>query len=612
MLKIVLIINDLIEKAKIKAYLNIANNTQNYYRFKISAEFNNSDNAVNYLYENKDIDIMILENSASGTFSGIDLILLAEEKFPKLNSILICEDGDELHLAENRINNLSAVLSKITTSDTFVNSLFMTAVKQQKLKENIEEEQRKLNDYREIIDHTHDAIFLLEVDQDENIYYRRINKTNQQRTSLSSDQVIGKTPTEIYGEELGAKFLKNYLKCIKEKKRLKYREKISFKTGDIVAETILYPIIENDKAIKIIGTSLDITEHYKTEQKLNHQKTHDKETNLHNRDCFIDKLNNLNNNNELPLSVILLELDSYNIYKNLFGFQNANRLLSRVVKFLNYTAGRNNFLARIGESRFAVLIQSRRHKALSTFKKLMNKFEKLTIDSLEFDFSAKLFELLEKKDNIENYYDYINEKLNAINFENKFSSTSVFYNSLIKELKKESSGDVQHSDNLAALVHKTADYFEIKENQKRKLILLAELHDTGKIFIDSRILKKGKKLTKKDWVEYLIHVEKSAAFAGEYHDLSSIYNLIYHHHEHYNGNGYPDGLQGKEIPYLARLFRVINFYDMLSSNSFYPFLKDKYYFAKLDDKEISLELENYKGIVFDPEITDKFMEMLKS
>lgn len=612
MLKIVLIINDLIEKAKIKAYLNIANNTQNYYRFKISAEFNNSDNAVNYLYENKDIDIMILENSASGTFSGIDLILLAEEKFPKLNSILICEDGDELHLAENRINNLSAVLSKITTSDTFVNSLFMTAVKQQKLKENIEEEQRKLNDYREIIDHTHDAIFLLEVDQDENIYYRRINKTNQQRTSLSSDQVIGKTPTEIYGEELGAKFLKNYLKCIKEKKRLKYREKISFKTGDIVAETILYPIIENDKAIKIIGTSLDITEHYKTEQKLNHQKTHDKETNLHNRDCFIDKLNNLNNNNELPLSVILLELDSYNIYKNLFGFQNANRLLSRVVKLLNYTAGRNNFLARIGESRFAVLIQSRRHKALSTFKKLMNKFEKLTIDSLEFDFSAKLFELLEKKDNIENYYDYINEKLNAINFENKFSSTSVFYNSLIKELKKESSGDVQHSDNLAALVHKTADYFEIKENQKRKLILLAELHDTGKIFIDSRILKKGKKLTKKDWVEYLIHVEKSAAFAGEYHDLSSIYNLIYHHHEHYNGNGYPDGLQGKEIPYLARLFRVINFYDMLSSNSFYPFLKDKYYFAKLDDKEISLELENYKGIVFDPEITDKFMEMLKS
>jgi PAS domain S-box-containing protein/diguanylate cyclase (GGDEF)-like protein len=611
MLKIILIINDLIEKAKIKAYLNIANHTQNHYRFEISAEFNNSDKAVNYLYENKDIDILILENSALGTFSGIDLILLTEKKFPKLNFILICENGDKLHLAEHRINNLSAVLSKITTSDTFLNSLFMTAVKQQKLKESIEEERRKLNDYREIIDHTHDAIFLLDVDDENNIYYRRINKTNQQRTSLSSDQVIGKTPTEIYGEELGSKFLKKYLKCIKEKKRLKYREKISFKTGGIVAETSLYPIIENDKVSKIIGTSLDITEHYKTEQKLEYQKTHDKKTNLHNRDFFIDKLNNLNKNSELPLSIILLELDSYNIYKRLFGIQKANNLLSKIVELLNYSAGRDSFLARIGESRFAVILKNNRNKTVFNFEKLINKFEMLTIDSLEFDFSSKLFELEEKKDNIINYYDYINEKLDAINFENKSSSNSVFYNSLIIELKKSSSNDVQHSDNLAALIKKTADYFEIEDNQKIKLILLAELHDIGKIAVDSKILKKGKKLTREDWIKYLIYVEKSAAFAAEYHDLSSIYNLIYHHRENYNGSGYPDGLQGEEIPYLARLFRIINFYDMLSSNSFYPFLKDKYYFARLDDREISLELEKYKGLVFDPEITDKFIEMLK-
>lgn len=50
---------------------------------------------------------------------------------------------------------------------------------------------------------------------------------------------------------------------------------------------------------------------------------------------------------------------------------------------------------------------------------------------------------------------------------------------------------------------------------------------------------------------------------------------------------------------------------MLSSNSFYPFLKDKYYFAKLNDEEISSELEKYRGIIFDPEIIDKFIKMLK-
>ncbi len=611
MLKIVLIINDLIEKAKIKAYLNIANNTQNYYRFSISAEFNNSDKAVNYLYENDDIDILICENSVSGTFSGVDVILLAEKKFSKVNSILICENGDELHLAEHRVNNLSAVLSKITTSNTFLNSLFMTSVKQQKLKENIEEEKRKLKDYREIIDYTHDAIFLLDVDKENNVYYRRINKTNQQRTSLKSDQVEGKTPAELYGEELGAKFSKKYLKCIKEKRKLKYREKISLKSDDIVAETSLYPIIENGKVIKIIGTSLDITEYYKKEEELEHQKKHDKKTRLFTRDYFIERLSYLNNKGELPIFIILLELDSYNIYKNIFGLRKADNLLSKVVKLLNYTAGRDSFLARIGESRFAVIMQTKKNEAANNFKELINKCETLTIDSLGFDFSSQFFELMDKKVNIINYYDYINGKLAANKYENKFSSNSVFFNSLISKLKNCSFNSAQHRSSLIDLTKKTIDFFEIKDKEKKQLILLSKLYDIGKISVDSQILKKGKKLNKEDWLQYLTYVEKSAAFAAEYHDLSSLYNLLYHQHEHFDGSGYPDGLQGEDIPYLARLFRVINFYYMLNSNLFYPFCKDKYYFAKLSDEEISLEFEKYKGIVFDPVLTEQFLEMLK-
>jgi PAS domain S-box-containing protein len=611
MLKIIIIINDLIEKAKIKAYLNIANSKQDYYDFEIAGDFNSSDKAVNFLYENDDIDILILENSVSGTFSGIDLILLSEKKFPKLNSILICENGDEIDLAEHKINNLSAVLSKMTSSDTFLNSLFMTAVKQQKLKESIEEEKRKLEDYREIIDYTHDAIFLLDVDDDNNVYYNRINKTNQNRTALSTEQIEGKTPIEIYGEELGAKFLERYLKCIKEKKKLKFREKISFKTGDIVAETSLYPVIEGDKVRRIIGTSLDITEYYKREEELKYHKIHDQKTNLHNRDFFIEKLSDFNKNVKLPLSISLIDINSYDIYKKLFGVKKADALLKKTAKLLNYAAGRNSFTARIGESRFAVLLQKRKDKAESNYRELVDNVKEMTLDSLKFDFSSQLFELKEKKENIINYYDYINEKLNTKIFDNKFSTNSVFYKSLVKKIKKDACNTVQHSSSLIELTKKTADYFEIENEQRREIILLAKLHDIGKISLDAKILKKGKELSREDWIEYQRHIERSAAFAAEYFDLSNVYNLIYHHHENYNGSGYPDGLQEEKIPYLARLFRIINFYDMLRSNFFYPFLEDKYYFAELNNEEIISEIENYSGIVFDPEITDKFIKMLE-
>jgi HD-GYP domain-containing protein (c-di-GMP phosphodiesterase class II) len=180
-----------------------------------------------------------------------------------------------------------------------------------------------------------------------------------------------------------------------------------------------------------------------------------------------------------------------------------------------------------------------------------------------------------------------------------------------QKIKKDACNTVQHSSSLIELTKKTADYFEIENEQRREIILLAKLHDIGKISLDAKILKKGKELSREDWIEYQRHIERSAAFAAEYFDLSNVYNLIYHHHENYNGSGYPDGLQEEKIPYLARLFRIINFYDMLRSNFFYPFLEDKYYFAELNNEEIISEIENYSGIVFDPEITDKFIKMLE-
>ncbi len=162
------------------------------------------------------------------------------------------------------------------------------------------------------------------------------------------------------------------------------------------------------------------------------------------------------------------------------------------------------------------------------------------------------------------------------------------------------------------MAEKTADYFELADHDKKKLILLSQLHDIGKVGFNKTILKKGDFLNQSEWVEYKRHVDKSAALAAEYYDLNELYPLIYHHHEYFDGSGYPDGLKEEEIPYLNRIFSVINFYDALSTNLFYPFLEDQFYFAKLNNQEISKELDYYKGIIFDPAVVDKFVEMLSS
>lgn len=609
---ILILINDLIEKARIKTYLKKANEEQDNYQFNIAAEFNDSQQAVNYLYQNDKIDILIIEDSVYGIFSGQDLNLLLADKFPETSVILITESNAELELVENKITNLSAVLDKLSSGDVFLNSLFMTAVKQHNKKENIENEKEKLEDYCEIIDHTHDSVYLLKVNQEEEVFFKHINKTTQQKTGLSSSDVIDKTPIEVFGEELGSRVLENYKKCIKEKKKIKYRENINFKKEKGIFETTLYPIIKDGRVIKIAGASAEITESLNKEEKWRYKEKHDRTTDLYNSYFFMDITAELGNKEEIPYTVAAVKINSLDIHRKIFGFKSADELLKKTAEVIDNQSGRNNPAFRVGDDAFAaVLTDYSTQQVQNLQKELTQKLNNLTLDSISFDFAVELIKIEHKQENREDYLNYIYEKLINQSYQNRLSSSN-YYKSLLKIVEKKGYSVVRHSDMLISLTEKTADYFELAENDKGKLILLSQLHDIGKVAFNKSILKKGDFLNQTEWVEYKRHVNKSAALAAEYYDLRELYPLIYHHHEHFDGSGYPEGLKEEEIPYLNRIFSVINFYDALSTNLFYPFLEDQFYFAKLNNQEIIKELDYYKGIIFDPAVVDKFVEMLSS
>jgi HD-GYP domain-containing protein (c-di-GMP phosphodiesterase class II) len=159
---------------------------------------------------------------------------------------------------------------------------------------------------------------------------------------------------------------------------------------------------------------------------------------------------------------------------------------------------------------------------------------------------------------------------------------------------------------------KAADYFDLNSEERSALLLLAKHHDLGKLALAKNIVKKGAKLTEVEWHEYQKYVLNSAVFAAYYRDLVDICDLIYSHTEHFDGSGWPQALKGEQIPYLSRLFAVINFYSKLKSNIYFPFLQNKYYFGALEEEEIINELKYYKSKVFDPEIVDKFINFLNN
>ena len=89
------------------------------------------------------------------------------------------------------------------------------------------------------------------------------------------------------------------------------------------------------------------------------------------------------------------------------------------------------------------------------------------------------------------------------------------------------------------------------------------LHDLGKIRVPDEILKKGNKLTPEEWVIMKQHPLTGEAICKPLRSLKLVLPIIRHHHEHWNGTGYPDGLAENEIPALARVLQVVDVYDAL-------------------------------------------------
>ena len=129
------------------------------------------------------------------------------------------------------------------------------------------------------------------------------------------------------------------------------------------------------------------------------------------------------------------------------------------------------------------------------------------------------------------------------------------------------------------------------------------MHDIGKINISKDILIKKMTLTNEEWSMLKEHPQSGVEIIKPVKSLRNVAPIILHHHEKYNGTGYPCGLKGEEIPYLARILTVVDCFDAMTSNR--PYNKRKTYLQGIE------EITAFSGIQFDPEIAKVFIEIIK-
>ncbi len=197
--------------------------------------------------------------------------------------------------------------------------------------------------------------------------------------------------------------------------------------------------------------------------------------------------------------------------------------------------------------------------------------------------------------------------LTDVENEIKFNNDSLFNQAvfLLKStLSKKTYETVEHAARMENLVIKFSKYLSLTKTKNRELRFLARLHDIGKIAIPDSILNKPTQLTKKEYEIIKTHSKIGYNIVKKIPFLDNVAKGILHHHERWDGKGYPFGLAGDNIPFIARVITIVDSYDVMTHTRAYK--------TAMSSLEALQEIYDQAGQQFDPHLSKIFIKLINN
>ena len=161
-----------------------------------------------------------------------------------------------------------------------------------------------------------------------------------------------------------------------------------------------------------------------------------------------------------------------------------------------------------------------------------------------------------------------------------------------------------HCERVADYTYYLCNEMNLSRTKSERIISIAKIHDIGKIYVDDDILRSSNKLTNKEYSEIKEHTNYGYELLKDIDILNNDLDILLHHHERWDGQGYPDGIKGEAIPVGARILAVCDSLDvMITGRSYKP---------PMTKEEIIEEFEICSGRQFDPEVTEKMLKLIKN
>lgn len=401
----------------------------------------------------------------------------------------------------------------------------------------------------------------------------------------------------------GADIIKN-TQIIYEHSEKEWCDVLELKDGRII-ERYSKPFYLEGKTMGIVWSYRDITERKQVEEQLKYNYVHDSLTTVYNRTYFAQKINEMETEKCALAGIIVCDIDGLKFVNDTMGHQMGDNLLISASRFLEQCSEGNN-VYRIGGDEFAILTANTNEKDM---KKIVTRIKKVI--SQYNNANSKLYLTLSigfsfRRDPSVSMKDIFKEADNNMYREKLYhsqSNRSAIVDTLMKALEARDFITEGHVDRLQYLVKDMAIELGLSESRITILRLLAQFHDIGKVGIPDSILFKRGPLTQEEMFEMKRHSEIGYRIAQSAPDLISIASMILKHHEHWNGNGYPLGLKGEQIPLECRMLAIADAYDAMTSN--------RPYRQEMSHRYAIAELRRCAGTQFDSQLVTRFIQMFE-
>ena len=385
------------------------------------------------------------------------------------------------------------------------------------------------------------------------------------------------------------------------------------------------PVIIDDKIVSVVGLGnkksdynyndvyqltllmngvWNVVERREVQENIKYLGFHDPLTDLYNRRFFDEELKRLDTERNLPISIIMGDVNGLKITNDVFGHMYGDMLLKKVADVMRKTCRADDIIARSGGDEFMILLPNTDvEEAEKLINRIKTELSKEKIKFIKCSISMGAQTKSDKNQSIDEIKEKAEEKMYYMKSTEKKELQQEAVDFMIKTLHKNNEKEHKHSINVSQLCEIMGQELKLSEKDIQNLKTAGYLHDIGKVALESKYLDENYKLNNQEKKDIKRHAVLGYRILNSIDSTNELAEAVLLHHEHWDGSGYPKGLKGDEIPLNSRIISLAEHYDRYISDN-----DGNSYLNKVEALNL---IRSFAGIKFDPHIIEVLANLIK-